>query len=159
MTSSDVADTLAMALRSSGLERVAVRHRPRLLSDNGPSYVSAQLGSWLSEHGKTHTRGKPLSSDDPRPDQALPPLIEQPDPAGEPLRAGPTGSAPGRDSSSTPAVSSVCSHNCNSEGPHSPLKPLPTCPEGYDDIQLSYCLTPPQYAPVNAYDDLRRRSR
>jgi putative transposase len=41
------------------LERVRVRHRPRLLSDNGPSYVSAQLGSWLAEHGMTHTRGKP----------------------------------------------------------------------------------------------------
>jgi hypothetical protein len=37
----DVSDTLAVALRNSGLERVRVRHRPRLLSDNGPSYVSA----------------------------------------------------------------------------------------------------------------------
>jgi len=59
MTASDVSDTLAIALRSSGLERVRVRHRPRLLSDNGPSYLSAQLGSWLAEHGMTHTRGKP----------------------------------------------------------------------------------------------------
>ena len=59
MTATDVSDTLAMALRSSGLERVRVWHRPRLLSDNGPSYVSAQLGSWLAEHGITHTRGKP----------------------------------------------------------------------------------------------------
>ena len=59
MTATDVSDTLAMALRSSGLERVRVRHRPRLLSDNGPSYLSAQLGSWLAEHGMTHTRGKP----------------------------------------------------------------------------------------------------
>jgi transposase InsO family protein len=59
MTATDVSDTLAMALRNSGLERVRVRHRPRLLSDNGPSYVSAQLGSWLAEHGMTHTRGKP----------------------------------------------------------------------------------------------------
>jgi putative transposase len=59
MTATDVSDTLAMALRSSGLERVRVRHRPRLLSDNGPSYVSAQLGSWLAEHGMKHTRGKP----------------------------------------------------------------------------------------------------
>jgi hypothetical protein len=33
--------------------------RPRLLSDNGPSYLSAQLGSWLEAHGMTHTRGKP----------------------------------------------------------------------------------------------------
>src|SRR5579864_7544481 len=59
MTATDVSDTLALALRISGLERVRVRHRPRLLSDNGPSYVSAQLGSWLAEHGMTHTRGKP----------------------------------------------------------------------------------------------------
>jgi putative transposase len=59
MTATDVSDTLAMALRSSGLQRARVRHRPRLLSDNGPSYLSAQLGSWLEEHGLTHTRGKP----------------------------------------------------------------------------------------------------
>jgi len=26
---------------------------------NGPSYLSAQLGSRLAEHGMTHTRGKP----------------------------------------------------------------------------------------------------
>src|SRR5207302_217532 len=59
MTASGVSDTLTIALRSSGLERVRVRHRPRLLSDNGPSYLSAQLGAWLAEHGMTHTRGKP----------------------------------------------------------------------------------------------------
>src|SRR3974390_521074 len=59
MTATDVSDTLAMALRSSGLERTRVRHRPRLRSDNGPSYVSAQLGSWLAQHGMKHTRGKP----------------------------------------------------------------------------------------------------
>jgi len=59
MTATDVSDTLAIALRNSGLERVRVRHRPRLLSDNGPSYVSAQLGSWLAQHGMRHTRGKP----------------------------------------------------------------------------------------------------
>jgi putative transposase len=59
MTATDVSDTLTVALRSSGLEHVRVRHRPRLLSDNGPSYLSAELGSWLAEHGMTHTRGKP----------------------------------------------------------------------------------------------------
>jgi transposase InsO family protein len=36
-----------------------VQRRPRLLSDNGPSYLSAQLGAWLNEHGMTHTRGQP----------------------------------------------------------------------------------------------------
>jgi len=59
MTATDVADTLRLALDAAGLERVGVQHRPRLLSDNGPSYLSAQLGSWLAEHGMTHTRGKP----------------------------------------------------------------------------------------------------
>jgi len=59
MTATDVADTLTLALRSSGLERVRVRHRPRLLSDNGPSYLSGQLASWLAEHEMAHTRGKP----------------------------------------------------------------------------------------------------
>ena len=59
MTATDVADTLTLALRSSGLERVRVRHRPRLLSDNGPSYLSGQLASWLAEHEMDHTRGKP----------------------------------------------------------------------------------------------------
>jgi len=59
MTATDVADTLTLALRSSGLERVRVRHRPRLLSDNGPSYLSGQLASWLADHAIDHTRGKP----------------------------------------------------------------------------------------------------
>ncbi len=59
MTATDVAATLTLALRSSGLERVRVRHRPRLLSDNGPSYLSGQLASWLAEHEMDHTRGKP----------------------------------------------------------------------------------------------------
>jgi transposase InsO family protein len=59
MTATDVADTLTIALRSSGLEPVRVQPRPRLLSENGPSYLSAQLGSWLAEHGMTHTRGQP----------------------------------------------------------------------------------------------------
>jgi putative transposase len=59
MTATDVADTLRMALDAVGLEWVGVRHRPRLLSDNGPSYLSIQRGSWLAEHGMTHTRGKP----------------------------------------------------------------------------------------------------
>ena len=59
MTATDVADTLTLALRSSGLERVRVRHRPRLLSDSGPSYLSGQLASRLSEHAMDHIRGKP----------------------------------------------------------------------------------------------------
>jgi transposase InsO family protein len=59
MASSDVTDTLQMALKASGLARANVRHHPRLLSDNGPSYVSAELGQWLADKGMSHTRGAP----------------------------------------------------------------------------------------------------
>jgi len=59
MTASDVSDTLKLALDNSGLEQVTVKHRPRLLSDNGPSYVSAELKDWLEDHGMGHTRGRP----------------------------------------------------------------------------------------------------
>ena len=41
MKAEDVTDTLELALQASGLDQVNVAHRPRLLSDNGPSYVSA----------------------------------------------------------------------------------------------------------------------
>lgn len=59
MTSKDVSDTLHLALKQTGFDRRTVRHRPRLLSDNGPSYVSAELAGWLEEQGISHTRGKP----------------------------------------------------------------------------------------------------
>jgi hypothetical protein len=36
---------------------------PRLLSDNGPSYLSAQLGAWLDEHGRDPQSRPALSSD------------------------------------------------------------------------------------------------
>jgi len=59
MTATDVSDTLQIALQTSGLDRATVVHRPRLLSDNGPSYISAELGTWLDDNGMTHTRGRP----------------------------------------------------------------------------------------------------
>jgi transposase InsO family protein len=59
MTASDVSDTLSLALEASGLETAKVYHRPRLLSDNGPSYVSAELRDWLDDQGMGHTRGAP----------------------------------------------------------------------------------------------------
>ena len=37
MKAQDVSDTLSLALEASGLASAQVRHRPRLLSDNGPS--------------------------------------------------------------------------------------------------------------------------
>ena len=59
MSTEDVTATLDEALAATGVEQVKVRHRPRLLSDNGPCYVSKDLQEYLDEKGMTHTRGKP----------------------------------------------------------------------------------------------------
>ena len=59
MAASDVAATLEQALAVAGLDQATVVHRPRLLSDNGPSYVSAELATWLTARAMAHTRGKP----------------------------------------------------------------------------------------------------
>lgn len=59
MSARDVAETLRDALEATGLNRVSVRHRPRLLSDNGPCYISSELKDWLTDHNIPHTRGNP----------------------------------------------------------------------------------------------------
>jgi putative transposase len=59
MAAADVTATLDMALQASGLDRLPVDQRPRLLSDNGPSYVAAELADWLDDRGMRHIRGKP----------------------------------------------------------------------------------------------------
>jgi transposase InsO family protein len=46
MKAEDVTDTLTLALRASGCDSTRVVQRPRLLSDNGPSYVSSDLAAW-----------------------------------------------------------------------------------------------------------------
>ena len=46
-------------MQTAGLDNVAIKKRPRLLSDNGPSYVAKDLAEWLDEQGMAHTRGKP----------------------------------------------------------------------------------------------------
>lgn len=59
MAAAEVTATLDLALQASGLDCLRVDQRPRLLSDNGPSYVAAELADWLGEQGMSHTRGKP----------------------------------------------------------------------------------------------------
>lgn len=56
MAASDVSATLKDALKNAGLSR---KQRPKLLSDNGPCYVSSELKGWLKDHEMDHTRGKP----------------------------------------------------------------------------------------------------
>ena len=59
MSARDVSDTLDDALRFTGLDQVKVKHKPRLLSDNGPSYISGELADYLKDNDMTHTRGRP----------------------------------------------------------------------------------------------------
>ena len=59
MKAQDVSDTLELALAKSGLDHVNVGHRPRLLSDNGSSYISADLAEWLEDKKIEHIRGAP----------------------------------------------------------------------------------------------------
>ena len=59
MSAGDVSDTLDDALSFTGLDQVKVKHKPRLLSDNGPCYISGELADYLQENGMTHTRGRP----------------------------------------------------------------------------------------------------
>jgi transposase InsO family protein len=59
MAAGDVTATLDLALEASGLDQATLIHRPRLLSDNGPSYVSADLAKWLDGQDMDHVRGAP----------------------------------------------------------------------------------------------------
>ena len=59
MQASDVTETLDLARAQAGVDRVRVVHRPRLLSDNGPCYISQELADYLDTYGLTHTRGAP----------------------------------------------------------------------------------------------------
>ena len=59
MTADDVTATLKLALEASGCNRANVVHKPRLLSDNGSSYISGDLAEWLEDHGMDHLRGAP----------------------------------------------------------------------------------------------------
>lgn len=59
MKANDVTDTLELALKASGCDQVDVHHKPRLLSDNGASYIAGELADWLDDKGMDHVRGAP----------------------------------------------------------------------------------------------------
>lgn len=50
------------ALLFTGLEQARAMHKPRLLSGNGPSYISNQLVKYLDEQDMNYTRDKPYRS-------------------------------------------------------------------------------------------------
>ena len=57
MEATDVMETLDMARAQAGIDRVRVRHKPRLLSDNGPCYISKDLAAYIADHGMTQIHG------------------------------------------------------------------------------------------------------
>jgi putative transposase len=59
MKTTDVTDTLELALQASECDQANVIHKPRLLSDNGASYISTDLAEWLKGKGMSHVRGAP----------------------------------------------------------------------------------------------------
>jgi putative transposase len=60
MRAADVTDTLDMALLASGCDQAHVRHKPRLLSDNGPSYIAGELADYIEAQRMSHVRGAPM---------------------------------------------------------------------------------------------------
>jgi len=59
MKVADVTETIELAIARTGIDRGQVHHRPRLLSDNGSSYVAADLATWLGNKGIEHIRSAP----------------------------------------------------------------------------------------------------
>ncbi len=59
MKAKDVTDTLQLALQASGCDQASMTNRPRLLSDNGASYIAGELAEWLKGKGMRHVRGAP----------------------------------------------------------------------------------------------------
>ncbi len=49
MKAEDVTDTLELALKASGCDQASIVHKPRLLSDNGSSYIAGDLAEWLDD--------------------------------------------------------------------------------------------------------------
>ena len=59
MTASDVKATLDESVSNTGVNHIQVKYRPRLLSDNGPCYLSGELKIYLAKQGMVHIRGAP----------------------------------------------------------------------------------------------------
>jgi putative transposase len=56
MKAEDVKKTLEHAIARTGIKHVQVYHRPRLLSDNVPCFISSELKDYLSQHDMKHIR-------------------------------------------------------------------------------------------------------
>jgi len=59
MRENDVTETLKLALEASGCAHTEVTHKPRLLSNDGSSYIFGDPAYWLEDQGMKHVRGAP----------------------------------------------------------------------------------------------------
>jgi len=59
MAATDVQETLDQAIAKTNLTHIKVRHRPRLLSDNGPSFLADDLKTYLKRYRIKHIRSAP----------------------------------------------------------------------------------------------------
>ncbi len=60
MKAEDIKITLDQAIAKTGVQHIHVYHRPRLLSDNGPCFISMELKDYLSQHDMKHIRTRTL---------------------------------------------------------------------------------------------------
>ena len=86
MKAEDVTDTLQLAMAASGCDQAHVVHKPRLLSDNGSSYVSADFAEWLHDNGVQLCVAHPIIRNR-RQDRALASNLEEPHPTRKLLAA------------------------------------------------------------------------
>ena len=59
MSTDEAKGTIEEALQFTGLRHARIIDRPRLLSDNGPCYISKAFEEYLDVEGISHIRGKP----------------------------------------------------------------------------------------------------
>ena len=52
--------SLSTTLANTGMKADKIIQRPRLLSDNGPCYISGELKEYLKDQKMFHTRGRPF---------------------------------------------------------------------------------------------------
>src|SRR3546814_5188396 len=55
-----ISETLDLALAAPGGDSATVLHKPRLLSDNGPSYIAGELAEYIEANKMSHVRGAPM---------------------------------------------------------------------------------------------------
>ena len=53
----DLQKTPDISVEKTGVDKIKVRHRPRLLTDNGPCYLSKDLKEYPDRNNICHTRG------------------------------------------------------------------------------------------------------